>query len=278
MPYRDMLVHLHPDGQGPADRPQLPVALGLAASHQARLTGLLTLRDVALLKLLYPADSPLVVEREAQARRQADRLRADFLDMARTAGVEAAFEIGEGDAAELLGLAGRYHDLVVVRQADPLADEGFDVPTHCLAAAGRPVLVVPRGGPAGASIARHVLIAWNETRESSLAVQLALPLIAGAHRVTVLLGRSKQNHPGITRRPPLDIARHLQRFADVVEGMEFDPGEAEAGAAILSAAAEFGADMVVMGAYGRSWLREWVMGGATRHVLRHADRPVLMAH
>ncbi|MFC7335344.1 universal stress protein [Rhodocista pekingensis] len=279
MGFKDILVHVRPHA---VDGEPVQVALRLAAGHGARLTGLLTLRDLAMLKLLYPSSAAIVEQRVQEAARLATEVEDRLRTLADSAGVGFGFQVGEGDTAELLGLAGRYHDLVVIGQTDPGTEElGIDVPEAALGTCGRPVLVVPRQGTFPV-VGRHVLVAWNGSRESARAVQAALPFIALAERITVLLGRSKERYPSITRRPPVDIAVHLARHAGPgcapVEAVPLEVPEAEAGAAILRQAAARGADLLVMGAYGRSWLREWALGGATRHVLRNAPLPVLMAH
>ncbi|WP_246045497.1 universal stress protein [Rubellimicrobium roseum] len=124
---------------------------------------------------------------------------------------------------------------------------------------------------------RHVLVAWNGSRETTLAVQHALPFIRRAERVTLLEGTGKERFPSVTRWPLVSMEGYLMTQAERIRKIILPGSEGDAGAAILRAAAQSGADLVVMGAYGRSWLAEWVLGGATRHVLRHACVPLLMA-
>ncbi|TNC65809.1 universal stress protein [Rubellimicrobium roseum] len=127
------------------------------------------------------------------------------------------------------------------------------------------------------SVGRHVLVAWNGSRETTLAVQHALPFIRRAERVTLLEGTGKERFPSVTRWPLVSMEGYLMTQAERIRKIILPGSEGDAGAAILRAAAQSGADLVVMGAYGRSWLAEWVLGGATRHVLRHACVPLLMA-
>ena len=95
--------------------------------------------------------------------------------------------------------------------------------------------------------------------------------------MTVLIGPSREALPAGMRLPPLDILDYLQRHGAKVEAKNLEAPDAEAGEAILQAALHDNADLIVMGAYGRSRLREWVLGGATRHVLGHMTIPVFMA-
>jgi nucleotide-binding universal stress UspA family protein len=93
-----------------------------------------------------------------------------------------------------------------------------------------------------------------------------------------LLGRGKETFGSITRYPDLKVADYLRHHSAKVEARRFETTDSEAGTAILQEAKKTGADLLVMGAYGRSWFSEWVLGGATRYVLREMQLPVLMAH
>ncbi|WP_162306109.1 universal stress protein [Oleisolibacter albus] len=275
MAYRDILVHLKPGHPGDA---HLHAAVSLAALHGARLTALMTFRDLAVLKLLYSESSPIVQERAAEVERQVADVRRQVEDLARQQDVRLRFEMAEGDPAELVEVAGRFHDLIVVEQSPPEREEtGPDVCEHAAMVSGRPVLVVPPQGNFS-RIGRHVLVGWNASREAALALQHARPFLDGAERITVLSGPAREQRPTITRLPPVDIQDHLRHFCPEVALIPSAAVDAQAGAGILAAAAHAGADLVVMGAYGRSRLREWLMGGATHHVLRHARLPVLVAH
>lgn len=271
--YRNIVVHL----KATEDRSEhIEVAFRLASRFGAELTGVLTQREPSIFKKLYKRDAwPL--ERleafEGQAAEAGERFRAD----ATARGLSVAFETAEGDAAELLGYVGRLYDLVIVEQTDLTSDEiGFDVPEHCLASTGRPVLVVPNSG-AYPEIGRRVLVAWNGSREAALAITHALPFLQSADEVILLEGPRKEAFPSVTKWPRVSIRDYLGRHCRNLEARKMPEG-VDPGAAILEVAAATGSDLVVMGAYGRSWLAEWVLGGATRHVLRHSRVPLLMAH
>lgn len=272
--YRSIAVHI----KNREERSEhVAVAMRLAGHFGAHLTGILTQREPSIFKKLYSAES-LPLQRLEALRRQAEEARVRLETEAQRCGVAAEFKLGEGDAAELLGYVGRLFDLIVVEQTDLSSDEiGFDVPENCLAATGKPVLVVPsqRCFP---TMGRHVLLAWNGSREAALAIHHALPFIAKAERITVLEGRGKERFPSVTRWPDVDVFRYLTHYASAVQRRQLPENSGDAGEAILWHANTVGADLVVMGAYGRSWLAEWVLGGATRHVLRHAKIPLLMAH
>jgi nucleotide-binding universal stress UspA family protein len=275
MAWRDILVHFkhHKDWS-----PQIDVAVRLAAAHEARLTGLYTLRDVAMMKLVFGATSAAAAEAAARAQPRVDAAEQRFRDAAKAAGVVAEWQTGEGNADELLAVVGRFHDLIVVEQSDPGSDEiGWDVAESCVLSSGRPTLVVPVQGSVG-TVGTRILVAWNDSRQAAAAVHAALPLIEKAQSVTVAIGRGKDVRSSVTRMPRLDIVDYLRKHNGAVSSLPLNTRDADAGEAILRAVSETGADLLVMGAYGRSAWRELVLGGATRHVLQHMRVPVLMAH
>jgi nucleotide-binding universal stress UspA family protein len=105
-----------------------------------------------------------------------------------------------------------------------------------------------------------------------------LPLLEKADHVDVLLGRRKEAFGSITRYPDLNVADYLARRTRSLAIRDIAADERDAGAAILKAATDARSDLIVMGAFARSWFREWVFGGATLHVLGKTTVPVLMAH
>ena len=190
----------------------------------------------------------------------------------------AIWDSGEGNASELLTLAGRLHDLLIVEQTHEGFDEfGWDVAETCAVSSGTPTLVIPFEGTFP-SIGRRVLVAWNGSRQAAAAVHGALPLIQRAEHVTALIGRGKESFSSITRYPKLDIVGYLGRHTANVSARVFEAHDVEAGARISQVAEETDSSLIVMGAYGHSAWRELFLGGATRQMLKHMTLPVLMAH
>ena len=110
------------------------------------------------------------------------------------------------------------------------------------------------------------------------ALHAALPVIAGAEKTIVLVGTERDMLSSVTRRPRHDVVDYLRSHVAEVEAVPFEASDAEAGIKLLSAVRGARADMLVMGAYGRSSWREFLFGGATRYVISNMDVPVLMAH
>lgn len=273
--FRNILVHVKPLE---TSSPHEATAVAIAKAHGARLTGLSTLRDVSMLKLLFPGEGGASATRIEQSYALAAEAERRFRALAEAAEVPCDWQVAEGDAAEVLSVAARYHDLTVVEQTDLVSDEvGFDVPETCVLSSGRPVLIVPNAGRFD-HVGRSIVVAWNGSRQAAAALHGALPFIDRAERVLVLQGRGRASCPSVTRWPSLDLKRAISSHGAPVSIEPIGAEDSDAGSAILAAAAREGADLVVMGAYGRSWLSEWILGGATRHILGHMGVPVLMAH
>jgi nucleotide-binding universal stress UspA family protein len=175
-----------------------------------------------------------------------------------------------GSAADVTVAYSRYVDLAVVGQTPP--EGGEDVAAEVVLRAGRPVLVAPHleGLP---SSAERVLVAWDASREAARALHDALPLLRVAVEVTVLSVGQAEKMP-----PDVDIAAYLARHGVAARVLQENETSLDVGRAVLARAGELGCDLIVMGAYGHSPLRERVLGGTTRHVLTHMAVPVLLAH
>jgi nucleotide-binding universal stress UspA family protein len=171
-----------------------------------------------------------------------------------------------------------YADLLVLGQRQPDEQDGSGVPADfvesTLIDSGKPALLIPYIG-IQATLGQNVMVAWKETRETARAVTAALPVLKKAQRVHVATWGDEQSAEH--RRLPA-LADHLRRHGVEVALHHYGDEPGDIGAYMLSAAADLGADMLVMGAYGHSRAREWVLGGATRTVLASMTIPVLMAH
>jgi nucleotide-binding universal stress UspA family protein len=169
-----------------------------------------------------------------------------------------------------------YADLVVVTCPDPgsVTASPPGLIESLVLTSGRPIIIFPLRGTV--SRVRRILVGWNARREAIRAVADARPLLGRADAIEVLVV-DLQRHTGHGQEPGADIARHLAHHGAQVEVQRLSSRGEDVGHLLLSQAAAFGADLVVMGAYGHSHLREWVFGGVTRVVLREAGVPVLMS-
>jgi nucleotide-binding universal stress UspA family protein len=202
--------------------------------------------------------------------------RALFEEIVRRHGVRSESEWRSSPySSSDVGINAHYADLVVTRPEPAGQTAGPPGLAESLVlTAGRPIIVFPPRGTV--SRVRRILVAWNARREAIRAVGDALPLLARAEAVEVLVV-DHERHAGHGQEPGADIARHLARHGAQVGVRRLSSDGKDVGRLLLSQADAFGADLLVMGAYGHSQLTEWVFGGVTRTVLYEAGLPVLMS-
>jgi nucleotide-binding universal stress UspA family protein len=278
MPWKTILVHLD---DGVRCRERVAVAAALAARHGAHLLGLAPTGHPDATLSVY-ANVPDRVEFEAFTARTLQELAqaraATFERDARGAGapsVEARVVVDEH--LDAVARQGRWADLVVVGQTDRSADlpgVAWDFPQQVAFHTAGPVLVVPWAGRF-TDIGRDVLVAWKDARECARALRDAEPLLARARRVVLLeiLGDDTDSDGALLA----DVQRRLERHGIVAEARR-ERTDIPTGEALLSRAADMGVDALVMGAYGHTRLREWVLGGVTKLVLDHMTVPTFVAH
>jgi len=275
MALKDILVHVHSEAFSGAT---VDAAFTLAERHDAHLVGL---------GIRAPSDMPTYAEArlpdaviEMLDERERTRLaeaREMFDTRARHAGRSdrAEWREGAGLPAQTLSLHARYADLVITAQSKPdTPDRRFiDLAEDVLVAAGRPVLVVPFTGAKG-PIGDRVIVAWNGGREAARALGDAMPILDKAKSVEIFIA----GDPEIGDLPGADIAAHLARHSIKVDVYRAPATDLAIGGVLLNRVSDIGADLIVMGGYGRSRFREFILGGVTRHILQHMTTPVLMSH
>ena len=276
MPVKDLLVHVD---DSKASTARVDTAIRLAQTYDAHLTGLYVMPHLGIpvyAEVQIP-DEILAAQREGALARVAEVEKA-FRVATDKAGLSPEWRFVEDRLASTLALHARYVDLVIVGQrgdTDP-SSMSNGVAEHVVLQSGRPTLVVPYIGVPD-SIGKHVLVAWNASREAVRAIHDAMPFLEQAQTVTVL-AINPPEHTDENRIPSADICQHLARHGVNAEAAHIEAHDIAVGDMLLSRAADRGADLIVMGAYGHSRFREFVLGGATRHLLEHMTVPVLMAH
>jgi nucleotide-binding universal stress UspA family protein len=186
-------------------------------------------------------------------------------------GTSARWSDITGRREEVIARKARVSDLVVFGNQPSDSPELSGAIETTLVGGGRPLLLAPKGVR---TIGERVAIAWNDSAESARALASALPFVEAASTVHVLTAETWRTRFEATE----DLADYLEWRGIVCERRSIAAEDETVGAALLRAASEAGADLLVMGGYGRSRLRELVLGGVTRHVLTHAQLPVLLAH
>ena len=185
----------------------------------------------------------------------------------------SASAAGAGD--QFARIARRF-DLAIVPQAEPKGGSVEElIAETTLFESGRPMIVVPYIQKSPLKLDR-VMVCWDGGRQAARAINDAMPLLAKAGRVEVVI---VANEPGKQDEiEGADIGKHLARHGLKVEVKRITAGKIDIGAALLSHAADNATDFVVMGGYGHSRLRQFILGGVTRSILQSMTAPVLMAH
>jgi nucleotide-binding universal stress UspA family protein len=278
MALKDILVYVD---HGIRCAARLDAAIGLARRHDAHLIGLYVVVHPEIpghIRLEIGDD--LLAKQEEVARAAAARAKALFEDHVARAGVPGEWRQTEGAVLPALSLHARYADLTVICQRDPSGEDASldaSLPDQLILSAGRPVLVVPYVGSYPV-IGDRVMVAWDGSRLATRAVNDALPFLEGAKHVIVMAvnpGSAEGDHGEI---PSADICLHLARHGVKAEARHVSADDMGVGEMLLSRAADDGIDLIVTGAYGHARWREIVLGGVTRHMLRHMTVPVLMSH
>jgi nucleotide-binding universal stress UspA family protein len=284
MGFKDILVALD---TMPSTRRRVELAAALAQRFDGHLVGVhaalaavpprargyFEYFDQSLLEPLY-RDFGEKLQAEAEASREVFEATANRL------GISAEWRLVSGYPSETIALHGRYADLIVLGQLDPddlQARLLRPLPEEVALAAGRPVLVTPYAG-SWDRIGGRVLVGWDASREATRAVNDAMPLLAAAEAVTVIAVDPAAGPAGHGEVPGADIALHLARHGVTATIESTVSAGIGIGNALLSRASDLEADLLVMGAYGHSRIRELLLGGATRTIIESMTLPVLLSH
>lgn len=285
MSFKTILVHVNNERSLPR---LLEAATALAIRDRSHLIGLSVVPPVFI-----PPSSdivaavPALIETHRDAYRVEEaRMKTMFQNVTQDAASPGSFtaewrsidtEIVATVFDTLLTLA-RTADLIIASQASPSwsGSSMLDFPDQLATDSGRPVLMIPNA-PRGPFSTRRVLLGWNGGREATRAVFDALPILKHADDARVLwLDPHESNENSDV--PTAALCAALARHGVKCEGATGSTTTMPAGETLLDEATKFGWDMVVMGCYGHSRLREFVLGGATRNVLQRMTVPVLMSH
>jgi nucleotide-binding universal stress UspA family protein len=280
MTIRDLLVHID---QTQAAQGRLEAGLKLAERFGAHLTALYLaaepfMRSAAGFHL--PAD--VIQEHLRHAEADAEPVFAAARQAAEQRKVQMETRLATGSLDQLpaiLARIARNADLIVVGEPRP-EESGIDEAAIVEAAfmdTGRPALVVPYVG-AEALPPKRILVAWDGSREAARSVHDALPLLRQAEEVVILIIDAGKLGPRFGPQPGAGILAHLGRHGVTVRVKAVGSGGATIAELILIQAATEKADLLVMGGYGHSRLREMILGGVTRHMLERMSLPVLFAH
>jgi nucleotide-binding universal stress UspA family protein len=255
-------------------------AISIADAFEAHIAGIAFAYDPVITPTVMDGMSAVWVDTQRNENRAAAQAAIDkFEESVRReslSGEHRLMESSLGGAANLFGRIARRFDLAVVGQTDPerLASDDLFIEA-ALFESGRPVVVAPYIQKQGIKLDR-VLVCWDASRTAARAVADAMPFLTRAKAVEIVMvsgkGGDKSEIPGV------DFGQHLARHGLAIELKRLVAEDVDVANTVLSYAADCAADFIVMGGYGHSRLREFVLGGATRGILESMTVPVLMAH
>jgi nucleotide-binding universal stress UspA family protein len=250
---KDIVVNLT---VGPPRDVAADYALSLARAFEAHLAAVSFCYEVVVPGSVFGSVATSLIQAQRTENEKAAKAAVTrFEDAARTVGISFEARMIDAslvDAVDMFGRIARRYDLSVVAQAEPNAPPGRDMIIEAaLFQSGRPVVVVPYIQKDALKLDR-VTVCWDGSRNAARAIADAVPLLAKAH--------------------------HLARHDLKVDLKELVAEDIDVPNTILSHAADSGTDFIVMGGYGHSRWREFVLGGATRGILGSMTVPVLMSH
>ncbi len=254
------------------------LARQVADQNDGRVSGLLVSWTPPLLMADGWIATPVWADPEQEVRARLDeqlaRLRASF---SRSTGQTGAIDgelLAVGQPATCVATRARHYDLSVL--GCPRTDAEQQLIEAALFDSGRPLLLAPAGWTPR-PIGRTIVVCWKPTREASRAIAEAEAFLAGAHRI-VLLTVDTSRDASDCQSAGNAIADHFTRCGRSVQTCAIAPVARSEARSVLDHAEAIGADLIVMGGYGRSRVSELIFGGMTRDMLREASIPVLMAN
>jgi nucleotide-binding universal stress UspA family protein len=273
---KDLLIDI---AIGVREDTSLDYALSLARMFEAHAAGVAFAYEAVPAAMLLDDIPPVWID---EFRKEAEEAAKTAVEKFQAAAARAGIAVEArwinstfSSAADMFGRIGRRFDLTIVRQAEP--ETGTPTPMVIEAAlfeTGRPTLIVPYIQKGTVKLDR-IMVCWDGSRSAARALNDAMPFLKRARAIEVVIvaeqGKSDE-------MPGADIAQHLARHQLPVEVKQIVAPQAKPADAILSRAADSGADFLVMGGFGHSRLREFVLGGVTRSILDAMTVPTFMSH
>lgn len=274
-------IAIHLNDEDACER-RIKIGLELAKANNAEAIGVYPSHlggNILQEEHILPQDLRQAFRGKREAIRDATRIK--FLEMAQQLGVKSQWRAPKGDVEESLALHARFCDLVVMSKTENFEGTSafrLHLPESVVMAAGRPVLMLPNHGDFK-TIGKRILYCWDQKRESARALTDAAPLLRNCESLTILeidRDESLNQNRDLSENDITDYcaslgypkAQHMVR-----ESTGFGVGNI-----ILNTATDTAADLIVMGAYGHSRMRQWIMGGATSTLLSSMTVPVLLAN
>lgn len=264
-----------------ADRIQ--AAIQLAAHHKAELIGVCTTPPTP--RYMFGqggVPEPILTMLLDQIGREKTDAKESFLKQTALAGIKAQCRMPTGAIEEVLALQARLCDLLIMSQTDN-AESTWAIPPNIaesvIMSTGRPVLVIPYIGNERRPIGQRVLFCWDYGRRAARALADAAPILRQASELTILTVDPQSEMLRSRDIEPDDLLAYCSAhgFPEPKE-VQIKSRDLGIGNSILNAATDYGCDMIVMGLYNRSRVREWILGGTSKTLLQSMTVPVLFSH
>jgi len=270
MSIKDIVVYVDND-KGCQDR--LHTASNLCSSFEAQLTGLYVLQKISV-----PAYAGAYVPVEVfeandeQTEQLRDKAKAVFTAKSESVKINSHFKAVDGDVGHEVNRYSRYADLLIVpqRKNDQFDFNPYYQLSDILLGAACPVLLLP-DDTTPALPPKTAMLAWDGGRECARALKAAMPMLSKVKKIDIVSVNREDDEA-------TEIAGHLGRHGIETEVHLTNGSHLDNGEALLDQAAALESQMIVMGAYGHSRIRELMLGGTTRHVLEHTQLPILFSH
>jgi nucleotide-binding universal stress UspA family protein len=287
MALKDLLVNMAPASQSFV---HLELAFDLARRNTSSVTALFvrewSAEQLAHRRTAELAGRPLAEmeaishDAEASLSQAALEARSRFERQASRYGLQSKWREIYGEPRSVLTQQARYADLCILGPDTHTgsSSSGYRLSEEMLFSTGRPMLLVPEV-TGSATLGAHVAVAWNSSRSAARALNDALPIFERSNKATVIAvnpGEALMMHEA----PPLSsLLEHLRRHGVSAQLIELsDVPAAQIARVLQETARAAGADLLVAGAYGHTWLREVLLGSVTRDLLAHLTLPVMMSH
>ncbi len=276
---KDLIVHLEGNDE---DRVRLAYAELLAIRHGAFVTGLFcnilpdNIYAAGYGSMITAQTVSTISDSAIDAGDKIEKKLAEYLLKMDVNSELRRIDVPASQAGDKLSAEARTSDLMIATRPYNHHTAAPELLEAVLFNSGRGVFFAPPAIMPNGEI-DYVVVAWRNTRESARAVSEAMPVLRKAKKVTIALVSEEGSKEFEKSVPGADIARHLDRHGANAEIRQItnwkNPAEA-----LLNEVEKTNAKMLVMGGYGHSRFREWILGGVTRDILRTADVPVLMCH
>jgi len=280
MAFKTILVSLNDVERAPAI---LSAAMIIALRDDAHVVGLYVAPAIRVHPAVQVNLTPEIMEmQQSHFKAEAKQAKKIFEEETRKQGINGEWRQAASltpNVADVVIEHGHEADLIVAGQVDTDGDNGLELDFNERVAleAGRPVLVIPLAGDFK-TIGEQVVVGWNATREAARAAFDALPLLKHASQVHLIWVDAQREPEVAGNLPGSELAASLSRHDVNVTAEKTPAAGVGVGEVLLNRVSDHGADLLVMGVYGHSRMREFIFGGASRSALHHMTVPVLMSN